>query len=129
MFTVQDFINVFSKELVMGASMVTHCTRNYENSNIHYTVYNEKLEITIVSFKDPKYSHYTLIYDECMDWVVMLNRGVHGIKDSRVHYKRVSQGHNLVTPEQLQQLKLIKENMAFDHAHDMVRSNMKSGKV
>lgn len=129
MFTVLDFINVFGQELLMGVSMSTHCTRNYKNSTIQYTLYNEKLEITIVSYNDPMYSHYTMIYDECMDWVVISRRGVYGHSDTRVHYKRVSQGHNKVPPELLNQIKLIKENMAFDHAHDMARSTMKNGKV
>lgn len=129
MFSVLDFINVYGQELRMGASTEEHCTISYKDSCIHYTAYNDKMEIRINSFKDPKYSHHCMIYDECMDWVVMFRRGVYGEPDTRVHYKRVSQGHSIVTPELYNKILLIKENVVYDHKLLLIESGMKNAKT
>lgn len=129
MFSVLDFINVYDSEVRMAAYTDEQFTISYFNSAIHYTVYNDKLEIRINTYDNPKYSHYAMIYDSGMDWVVMFRRGVYGEPDTRVHYKRVSQGHSKVTPEMYNKLLLLKENVVYDHKLQILESGMKNAKT
>ena len=129
MIPIQEFIDVYGQELRMGASTEEHFTLSYNNSCIHYTVYNEKIEIRIVTPEDEKFSHHSITYDECMDWIVMFRRGVHGILDERIHYKRVSKGHRVITPELYNKILLLKEDVVYDHKILMMESGMKHGKT
>lgn len=118
MFTVQDFLNVYGQELCVGVSTKEQCTLSYIDSSIYYTEYNGKIEIRFNLPDDPKHEFYSLIYDEGMDWVVMYQAG------RRTHYKQVSKGHDIITPELYQQILLLKENVMFDYRNGNLRTEM-----
>lgn len=131
MIPIQEFLNVYDGKLRVGISDEYACTYTFNNGHVHYTDYNEKLQIKLyktVELEDGTNSRsHSIIYDPGMDWVVYHREGIYGLEpEFRKHFKQVSKGENkTITPEVLRQILLIREDVLMDRYFHAMRMHGK----